>query len=243
MTYRNSQWRDCQQAGSRVEQCPKRGYPRIRDETGERPNLREYESGVRPDYRSGKIWAAKIETPAGRVTERRVSLNMISAINPRGVLRFMAGEGNVKTGVFVGFLKRLTRGQPPHRRTLSVDAHPSRRAKAVNMGVESHGGQLILSFLPLYSPDLNPDEVIWNNCARNVVGPAKLEAHEMCTVHHRTVAFPREAPRSSPRPRPRTQDSLRSRLTEDTRMQPRTGLLRTLSESHSFWNLTNARPI
>ena len=95
----------------------------------------------------------------------------------------------------------------------------------------------------LYSAELNPDEVIWNNFARNVVSPAKLEAHEIYAVHHRMVAFPTEAPRSSPRPRPRTKDSLRSGLTEDTRMQPLTGLLRTLSESRSVWNLTNARPI
>jgi transposase len=36
--------------------------------------------------------------------------------------------------------------------------------------VESLGGKLKLFFLPPYSPELNPDELVWNDVKNNGVG-------------------------------------------------------------------------
>ena len=134
----------------------------------------EDESGVRSDFHSGKTWAPKGETPIVRVTGQRFSLTMISAISPRGTLRLMVVKGGVGAKVFIGFLKRLMHGQ---RRPvyLIVGGHPSHRAEAVKEYVDSLEGRLKLFFLPPYSPELNPDELVWNDVKNNGVGRAKLE--------------------------------------------------------------------
>jgi len=58
---------------------------------------------------------------------------------------------------------------------LIVDGHPSHRAKLVKEYVDSLEGRLKLFFLPPYSPELNPDELVWNDVTNNAVGRAKLE--------------------------------------------------------------------
>jgi len=70
------------------------------------------------------------DTPIVRVTGQRFSLNMISAVSPRGALRFMVVECGIGARVFIQFFKRLLRGQ---RRSvfLIVDGHPAHRAKMV----------------------------------------------------------------------------------------------------------------
>ena len=155
-------------AQARVSADPGRG------EAGKGEIYFEDESGVRSDFHSGKTWAVKGETPIVRVTGQRFSLNMISAISARGALRFMVIKGGVGAKVFIGFLKRLMQGQ---RRPvyLIVDGHPSHRAKAVKTYVESLDGRLKLFFLPPYSPELNPDELVWNDVKNNAVGRSKLD--------------------------------------------------------------------
>ena len=65
------------------------------------------------------------------------------------------------------------RATPPG--ILIVDGHPSHRANAVKGYVDSLEGRLKLFFLPPYSPELNPDELVWNDVKNNAVGRAKLE--------------------------------------------------------------------
>ncbi|MGH8208191.1 MAG: IS630 family transposase [Steroidobacteraceae bacterium] len=131
-------------------------------------------SPVRSDFHSGSTWAVRGETPIVRVTGQRFSLNMISAVSPRGARRFMVVKGGVGARVFIQFLKRLLHGQ---RRSvfLIVDGHPAHRAKMVRSYVESLAGKLRLFFLPPYSPELNPDELVWNDVKNNAVGRSKLD--------------------------------------------------------------------
>ncbi|MDQ1315631.1 MAG: hypothetical protein QG662_1740 [Pseudomonadota bacterium] len=91
------------------------------------------------------------------VTGRRFSLNMISAVSPRGDFRFMLHDGPVNADVFLEFLKRLLVGAdaPVY---LVVDGHPIHKAKRVKEFVEAQAGKLKLFYLPPYSPHLNPDD-------------------------------------------------------------------------------------
>lgn len=96
-------------------------------------------------------------------TGERKSIQMISAISPRGELRFRVYEGRMNADVFIGFLKALLESVPG-KIYLIVDGHPVHRSKKVKEFVEEHSeGRLKLFFLPPYSPDLNPDEWVWNN--------------------------------------------------------------------------------
>ena len=125
------------------------------------------ESGIRSDYHTGTTWAPIGETPVVEVTGRRFSLNMISAVSPRGEFRFMLHDGSVNAEVFREFLKRLMVGakQPVF---LIVDGHPIHRAKLIKDFVAAQDGKLKLFTLPPYSPQLNPDEQVWAHVKRQV---------------------------------------------------------------------------
>lgn len=171
LTCQRPLFRAYQQDRSLVERWLKEEFPKIRTRAKREKSeiFFEDESGVRSDFHSGTTWAPKGQTPVVRATGQRFSLNMISAISARGELRFMVVRGGVGAGVFIAFLKRLIHGQ---RRPiyLIVDGHPSHRSKKVKAYVESLQGKLRLFFLPPYSPELNPDELVWNDVKNNGVG-------------------------------------------------------------------------
>jgi len=127
------------------------------------------ESSVRSDYHSGTTWAPKGKTPVVKTTGSRFKVNIISAITARGNLRFMATEKNVTADVFCEFLKRLIANEtrPVY---LIVDQHSVHRSNKVRRFVASTNGMLKLFYLPPYSPELNPDELVWNYVKRHNLG-------------------------------------------------------------------------
>lgn len=119
------------------------------------------EAGVRSNCHAGATWGVRGKTPVVRSTGRRSSVNMISAVSARGALRFMPTKGKVNGLVFVEFLKRLMHnaGRPIF---LILDGGSYHRSRPVKEYVASLGGDLRLFFLPPNSPELNPDEQVWN---------------------------------------------------------------------------------
>jgi transposase len=170
LTCQKPLFRAWQQNPSLVKQWLDKEYPRIlaAAKKAGAEIFFEDESGVRSDFHSGTTWAQRGKTPVVRVTGQRFSLNMISAISPRGSLRFMVVRGGIGANVFITFLKRLMYGR---RRPvfLIVDGHPAHRAKVAKAYVDSLGGKLKLFSLPPYSPELNPDELVWNDVKNNGV--------------------------------------------------------------------------
>lgn len=73
--------------------------------------------------------------------------------------------------VFLDFVKRLLHDEP-NPVFLIVDGHPVHRSKAVKTFVDSTQGRLRLFFLPPYSPELNPDEWVWENVKHDRIGKA-----------------------------------------------------------------------
>jgi transposase len=160
-----------QQNPSLVEPWLNKEYPRIRA-MAQREGAEiffEDESGVGSDFHSGRTWAPRGKTPGVQVTGQRFSLNRISAISPKGSVRFMGVRGGVGARVFIEFLNRLMQGR---RRAvfLVVEGHPSHRSKSAKSSVDSLGGKLKLFVWPPYSPELNPDEFVWNEVKNNGVG-------------------------------------------------------------------------
>ncbi|MCQ4323219.1 transposase [Stutzerimonas stutzeri] len=81
------------------------------------------EASIRSDYHSDTTWVPIGETPVIRNTGSRFSLNMISAISPRGELRFKTIEATMNTDAFIGFLKALVKdAETPV--FLILDNHP-----------------------------------------------------------------------------------------------------------------------
>lgn len=120
------------------------------------------EANIRSDHHAGRTWAPIGKTPIIRVSGTPLKVNVISAISRRGDLRFALFEGRMNAGKFIEFLGKLMKGR---RRPifLIVDNSPVHRSKAVAEYVENFRGKLRLFFLPPYSPELNPDELVWNH--------------------------------------------------------------------------------
>lgn len=135
------------------------------------------EAGVRSDYHSGTTWAPKGKTPVVPATGQRFGINLVSAISPRGDMRFMAVEGRLNATKFIEFLRRLLyNAERPI--FLIVDGHPSHRARKVFEFVRSTKGKLRLFFLPPYSPELNPDELVWNHLKSHGIGRRAITSRE-----------------------------------------------------------------
>src|SRR5919107_1229483 len=126
-------------------------YPKIAAEAKEAGGTVLFvdEAGVRSDYHAGTTWAPVGQTPTVAGTGARFGLNMISAISAKGALRFCI-----------------------------VDNHPVHRAKAVAKFVDATDGKLRLYRLPPYSPQLNPDEWVWQNVKHDGVAPAAVKGPE-----------------------------------------------------------------
>ena len=78
-------------------------------------------------------------------------------------------KGGVNADIFIEFLKRLISGAE-RMIFLIVDRGPAHRAKKTKAFVESLGDKLRLFFLPPYSPDRNPDELVWKHLKADTVG-------------------------------------------------------------------------
>jgi len=125
---------------------------------------------IRSDHHAGRTWGKKGATPIVVTTGARHAMSLISAITSKGRMRFMVKPtGGVNADVFIEFLKRLLVGET---RTvfLIVDRGPAHRAKKTKAFVETLGGKLKLFFLPPYSPDRNPDELVWKHLKADTVG-------------------------------------------------------------------------
>ncbi len=127
------------------------------------------EAGFRSDYHSGTTWAPVGKTPVVKTSGARFGINMISAVSPKGHLRFMTFEGRMNSEKFIEFLKRLTY-KIGHPIFLILDGHAVHKSKKVRDYVDTTEGKLKLFILPPYSPHLNPDEWVWNWLKRHNIG-------------------------------------------------------------------------
>jgi transposase len=118
------------------------------------------EMGLRSDHSSGTSWSPRGKTPVIKGTGKRFGCNVISAISNQGKLHFMVFDGRANADLFISFLRRLLRQAKGRKIYLIVDGHPSHRAKKVKQFIARNAELIALYFLPPYSPELNPDEML-----------------------------------------------------------------------------------
>ena len=161
---------------SLVQQWLKQDYPRIRA-LAQREKAEIYfgdAAHMRSDHHAGRTWGKKGETPIVASTGARYRMSLISAVTARGHMRFMIKErGGVNADVFIEFLRRLMVGAK-NKIFLIVDRGPAHVAKKTQAFVASLGGALRLFYLPPYSPDRNPDELVWKHLKTDTVGRATI---------------------------------------------------------------------
>lgn len=172
-------WQAYQQKPEAVQKWLKQEYPKIL-KMAKRMNGEIYfadEAGVRSDHHSGTTWARKGETPVIHTTGARFSLNVISAVNAQGQFRFMVVKGSVGAKKFCEFIKRLV-SSTDRMVFLIVDGHPAHKAKVVKDLLDELKSKIRMFFLPPYSPELNPDERVWNDLKNNGIGRLVLTSKE-----------------------------------------------------------------
>jgi transposase len=172
-------WRAYQQRSEEVQKWLQEEYPRIRHLARQKKAMIFFgdEAGVRSDHHSGTTWAIKGKTPIVSTTGARFGTNIISAVSAQGEFRFMTVNGRVGAAVFIEFIKRLLHNMEKMI-FLIVDGHPAHKAKSVQRFVESVKDRFRLFFLPPYSPELNPDERVWNDLKNNSVGRQFISSPE-----------------------------------------------------------------
>lgn len=178
-------YRAWQQDPVRVQSWHETDYPKIAARARKEGALVFFadEAGIRSDNHAGTTWAPSGQTPVVKATGARFGFNMLSAVNALGHFRFMTVEGTVTATVFREFLKRMIAGMEK-KIFLIVDGHPTHKAKLVRQFVADHSNHIELFFLPPYSPELNPDELVWGNVKTRVAKMAIQTKDELKSVVH-----------------------------------------------------------
>ena len=127
------------------------------------------EMGMRSDHQAGRSWGRRGQTPVVLGTGQRFKCNMISTVTNRGHLRFMVFRERFTPKVFLRFLRRLLR-QTGRKVYLIVDSHPAHKSGCVKQWLRSRQEALRIFFLPVYSPELNPDELLNQDVKTNAIG-------------------------------------------------------------------------
>jgi transposase len=135
------------------------------------------EMGLRSDHASGRTYGLCGVTPVIPITGNRFSCNMISALNNRGVLYFMVFKQRFKADVFLDFLRRLVH-QAGRKVFLIVDGHPVHRSRKVKKWLKKYEAKIRLYLLPLYSPELNPDEYLNQDVKTNAAGRRRSHSQQ-----------------------------------------------------------------
>jgi transposase len=162
-----------------VEAWKNKRYPELRQRAQRRGAEIFFldEVGVRSDSPLGRSYGLKGRTPVVKTAGKRQKINAISALSPKGGFWFKVYSGSLTAMVFVTFLKDFLKGRRKPV-MLVVDGLPVHHAKVVQEYVQSTKGRLELYFLPGYSPDLNPDEFVWNHLKQNGTSKKPLRKEE-----------------------------------------------------------------
>jgi len=120
------------------------------------------EASFRSDAHRGITWGKIGETPVVRDSGGRFGFKLISAVSARGHLHFAVIDGTMDADTFIDFLGKLHQdaGCPIF---VIADNAKYHHSKKVHAFLESQSGQIMMAFLPPYSPELNPDEQVWNH--------------------------------------------------------------------------------
>lgn len=160
-----------EQDSHQVRQWLKKEYPDILKQAKREGAVIYWgdEMGLRSDHAAGRTYGLRGKTPIVYGTGKRFGCNMASAITNRGQLNFMVFKERFSSGVFVNYLRRLVR-QSEKKVFLIVDRHPVHRSGRVRKWLTKNTEHIHLFFLPKYSPELNPDEMLNQDVKSNAVG-------------------------------------------------------------------------
>lgn len=117
------------------------------------------ETGLRSDDVRGRSYAPKGETPVVRVNSKRENVGLISTVTNQGKVRWMVLNGALDTDQLIEFMKRLVK-DAKRKVFLILDNLRVHHARLVKAWLAKHQDEIEVFYLPSYSPELNPDEML-----------------------------------------------------------------------------------
>lgn len=153
----------------RVRRFMTEEYPTIK-ERAQRENADIYwgdETGVGNQENYQRGFAPKGTPPVLAYETKREHVNMISAINNYGSVRFMLYRETMTQQRLIGFLTRLIH-DVPRKVFLILDNLRVHHGRLLQKWLGERTEKIEIFFLPPYSPELNPDEYLNHALKRDV---------------------------------------------------------------------------
>ena len=134
----------------------------------------EDEAGVGIMTRSGRTWGKVGQPPEVAVSDRRGGYNVLSIITATGELHYSLEAKTINGERYVEFLQQILHGRT---RPLIVIADQASFHKSATICefVRAHRTQIRLFFFPTHSPELNPDEQVWNELKHRQLGKQPIK--------------------------------------------------------------------
>ena len=129
------------------------------------------ETGLRSDDVRGRGYAPKGKTPVVLANANRAKLSVISTVTNKGQMRWKVFSGALNAKILIGFIKRLVHGREK-RVFLILDNLRVHHSKAVKKWLAENEEKIQIFYLPSYSPELNPDELLNADLKKHVTKAA-----------------------------------------------------------------------
>ena len=107
----------------------------------------------------GRGYAPKGKTPVVLANANRQKLSVISTVTNKGQMRWKVFSGALNAKILIGFMRRLVHGREK-RVFLILDNLRVHHSKIVKKWLEENEEKIAVFYLPSYSPELNPDELL-----------------------------------------------------------------------------------
>jgi len=120
----------------------------------------------------GKTWAPRGKTPAVKVASKRGGFSAMSAISAGGSLVWRLFDHRIRSAEVIDFLKELLRHHPRRHLVVIMDNASPHCSKLTVDFIKSQM-RLHVFGLPPRSPELNPDEKVWNHLKNH-----ELKSHQ-----------------------------------------------------------------
>jgi transposase len=117
------------------------------------------ETGLRSDDVRGRSYAPRGDTPVVRPCHKRENVGLMSSVTNRGTVRWMILKQAMNPALLIAFLRHLVR-DAKRKVFLILDNLPAHHAPPVVAWLDRHRNQIEVFYLPSYSPELNPDELL-----------------------------------------------------------------------------------
>lgn len=179
-----------EQNSAAVEQWLKNEYPKIA-RAAKKEKAEIYwgdETGVQNEPNRIRGYGPKGITPVLKVTAKRAHISMVSAITNEGKVRFMVYREAMTQGKLITFMSRLIR-DTGRKVYLILDNLKVHHGKKVAEWLTAHQEQIMVFYLPSYSPELNPDEYL-NGDLKSRVHTGAYAGTES-DLKHKTQSFMR----------------------------------------------------